>query len=310
MDDKQPLLTYVPMFLKALRLKGYSDCTLSSYESDLAQLREYLASIHEEGILPQDFNRQLMRDWMGTHHKDWMPASRARKISAVRSLIHFLIHQQYLQNSPIENFQSPKIPKQIRPSYSVDSIFLLLEIAPDASALCVRNITAFELMYSSGLRVSELVSLNISNLDLIEAWVRVLGKGQKEREIPLSHTAMDLIGRYLTESRPLLRCKDAPQDDEALLLNARGTRITARSIRRLLHEEELKKGLDSDVSPHGLRHAFATHLLEAGADLRAIQDMLGHEKLSTTARYTHSNFMRIAQVYDKAHPRAKNKPEE
>ncbi|MGI5828781.1 MAG: tyrosine-type recombinase/integrase [Bradymonadia bacterium] len=304
------LLSFVPVFLKSLRLKGYSDCTLQAYESDLAQLREYLDSINELDMAPHEFNRQTMREWMGINQAEWSPASRARKISAVRSLIRFLVHQQYIEKSPIENFQTPKIPKQIKQTYSVDNIFVLLELSPNAGPLALRNICAFELMYSSGLRVSELVALNISQIDLLEEWVRTVGKGNKEREVPLSHTAIDIIGRYLAESRPQLVDKNGEQDPDALLLNARGGRITARSIRRLLSEEEEKKGLPTDVSPHGLRHAFATHLLEAGADLRAIQDMLGHEKLSTTARYTHSNFMRIAKVYDNAHPRAKLKKDD
>jgi integrase/recombinase XerC len=200
--------------------------------------------------------------------------------------------------------QTPKISKQIRNIYSVDQISILLALPPDASALCIRDTTAFELMYSSGLRVSELVAVNIEDFDFIEGWIRVLGKGNKEREVPVTTTAIELIGRYLAEVRPALVDKNGGQDEHALLLNARGGRITARSIRRLLHEDEEQKGLDGDVSPHGLRHAFATHLLEAGADVRAIQELLGHEKLSTTARYAHNDFERIMRVYDAAHPRA------
>ena len=187
------------------------------------------------------------------------------------------------------------------------SLNILLTLPPDASPLCVRDTTAFELMYSSGLRVSELVSVNISDFDFIEGWIRILGKGNKEREVPVTTTAIDLIGRYLATVRPTLVDKDGNQDEEALLLNANGGRITARSIRRLLHQDEEAKGLDGDVSPHGLRHAFATHLLEAGADVRAIQELLGHEKLSTTARYAHNDFERIMRVYDQSHPRAHSK---
>ena len=182
-----------------------------------------------------------------------------------------------------------------------------MTLPPDASPLCVRDTTAFELMYSSGLRVSELVSVNISDFDFIEGWIRILGKGNKEREVPVTTTAIDLIGRYLATVRPTLVDKDGNQDEEALLLKANGGRITARSIRRLLHQDEEAKGLDGDVSPHGLRHAFATHLLEAGADVRAIQELLGHEKLSTTARYAHNDFERIMRVYDQSHPRAHSK---
>lgn len=291
-------------FLNALRLKGYSNCTIESYAVDLRQLVEYFESIDEPDIAVENLTRQRLRSWQAEALSDQKPASRARKISAVRSLIHFLLRQEYIDKNPCENLQNPKIPKQLRPTYSVDQINVLLTVPPTADELTIRDLTAFELMYSSGLRVSELVSVDISSIDFIEGWIRVLGKGNKEREIPVTTTAIDLISRYLSESRPKLVAKDGSQDEEALFLNSKGGRITARSIRRLLHEEELEKGLSADVSPHGLRHAFATHLLEAGADMRAIQDMLGHARLSTTARYTHNNYERLVKVYDSAHPRA------
>ena len=291
-------------FLSALRLKGYSPCTIESYALDLSQLVQYFEEQGEGDICVETLTRQRMRSWLADALGDQKPASRARKISAVRSLIHYLIRQETIEKSPFENLQNPKIPKQIRPTYTVDQINVLLEIPANADALTIRDLTAFELMYSSGLRVSELVSVDIDSFDFIEGWIRVLGKGNKEREIPVTTTAIDLIGRYLAEARPKLVSKEGYQDDQALLLNSRGGRITARSIRRLLHEEELEKGLSADVSPHGLRHAFATHLLEAGADMRAIQDMLGHARLSTTARYTHNQYDRLVKVYDSAHPRA------
>ncbi len=294
----------IDSFLTALQLKGYSSCTIESYANDLCQLLTYFEEQGVPEICVESLTRQKMRSWLADCLGDLKPATRARKISAVRSLIHFMIRKDDLERSPFENLQNPKIPKQLRPTYSVDQINVLLEIPPNADALTIRDLTAFELMYSSGLRVSELVSVNIGDIDFVEGWIRVLGKGNKEREIPITTTAIDLIGRYLSESRPCLKAKTGEQDDDALLLNARGGRITARSIRRLLHEEEEEKGLTADVSPHGLRHAFATHLLESGADMRAIQEMLGHARLSTTARYTHNNYDRLVKVYDKAHPRA------
>lgn len=293
----------VEPFLTSLKLKGYSACTIESYASDLAQLIRYFEDLGEADIEIEALTRARMREWLGTI-AELKPASRARKISAVRTLIHYLIRREEIDKSPFQNLQSPKIPKQIRPTYSVDQINILLEVPAGASALTIRDLTAFELMYSSGLRVSELVSVNIGDMDFVEGWIRILGKGNKMREIPMTSTAIDLIGRYLAEARPMLISKDGVQDSDALLLNSRGGRITARSIRRLLHEEETAKGLSNDVSPHGLRHAFATHLLESGADMRAIQDMLGHARLSTTAKYTHNHYDRIVRVYDKAHPRA------
>ncbi|MBQ9818093.1 MAG: tyrosine recombinase XerC [Proteobacteria bacterium] len=298
------LAQQIDSFLASLKLKGYSPCTVESYALDLKQLVSYFEELGEPGMTVEALTRQKMRSWLADALGNQKPASRARKISAVRSLIHYLIRQEKIEKSPFENLQNPKLPKQLRATYSVDQINILLEVPGNASPLTIRDLTAFELMYSSGLRVSELVSVNLDSIDFIEGWIRVIGKGNKEREIPVTTTAIDLIGRYLAESRPLLISKDGVQDENALLLNSKGGRITARSIRRLLHEEEIEKGLTADVSPHGLRHAFATHLLEAGADMRAIQDMLGHARLSTTARYTHNNYERLVKVYDNAHPRA------
>ncbi len=295
----------IDCFLNSLRLKGYSVCTIEAYGQDLSQLMGYFEAQGEPDVEVEALTRQRMRSWLAEALGDQKPASRARKISAVRSLIHYLLHQETIEKCPFENLQNPKIPKQLRPTYTVDQINILLEIPGNASNLTIRDLTAFELMYSSGLRVSELVSVDIEDIDFIEGWIRVIGKGNKEREIPITTTAIDLIGRYLAGTRPELVDKSGNQDEHALLLNSRGGRITARSIRRLLHEEEVEKGLSSDVSPHGLRHAFATHLLESGADMRAIQEMLGHARLSTTARYTHNQFDRLVKVYDSAHPRAR-----
>ena len=295
---------YIDSFLQSLRLKGYSDLTIASYAGDLSQMVLYFERLGMPNLLAEDLTRQRMRQWLADELIGMKPASRARKVSSVRSFIHYLCRQELIERVPFENLQSPKVPKSLRPTYSVDQMSVLLAIPAGADALKIRDLTAFELMYSSGLRVSELVRVDIDDFDFIEGWIRVIGKGNKPREIPVTSTAIDLIGRYLVEVRPGLVDKSGGQDGEALLLNAKGGRITARSIRRLLHDDEIEKGLSGDVSPHGLRHAFATHLLEAGADMRAIQDMLGHSKLSTTARYTHNHYERMVKVYDNAHPRA------
>lgn len=302
------LSQHIDFFINALRLKGYSDHTLDAYANDILQMIRFFEKNGEPNICAENLSRQKMRSWLAIDLADQKPASKARKVSAVRAFIHFLIRQELIQKTPFENLQSPKIPKQLRPTFSVDQMNALLDIPPNANELTIRDLTAFELMYSSGLRVSELVSVNISDFDFIESWLRVVGKGNKQREIPVTNTAIDLIARYLSDARPKLVDQYGNQDPDALILNSKGSRITARSIRRLLHSEEQEKNLPDDVSPHGLRHAFATHLLDSGADMRAIQDMLGHVNLSTTARYTHNNYERIVKVYDNAHPRAHINP--
>lgn len=298
------LSDYIDAFLQALRLKGYSDCTVSSYAGDLAQMVDYFENHGFDRLADKDLTRVRMRQWLADELLAMKPASRARKVSAVRSFIHYLCRQELIDGVPFANLQSPKVPKTLRPTYSVDQMNVLLSVPPNADKLAIRDLTAFELMYSSGLRVSELVNADIDDIDFVEGWIRVVGKGNKPREIPVTTSAIDLMSRYLAEVRPMLADKNGAQDPDALLLNAKGGRITARSIRRLLREDEIEKGLSGDVSPHGLRHAFATHLLDAGADMRAIQDMLGHSKLSTTARYTHNHYERMVKVYDSAHPRA------
>lgn len=298
------LSQYVDSFLQALRLKGYSDCTLEAYAGDLQQMLRFFEAKGLDSLTDVNLTRQRMRMWLAEDLIDMKPASRARKVSSVRSFIHYLCRQEWIEKSPFDNLQSPKVPKTIRPTYSVDQVNVLLECSGNENKLMIRDLTAFELMYSSGLRVSELVRVDIDDIDFLEGWIRIIGKGNKPREIPITSVALDRIGQYLAEVRPFLSDKNGAQDPDALFLNAKGGRITARSIRRLLHTDEIEKGLSGDVSPHGLRHAFATHLLEAGADMRAIQDMLGHSKLSTTARYTHNQYERIVKVYDNAHPRA------
>ena len=165
----------------------------------------------------------------------------------------------------------------------------------------------WEIAYGSGVRVSELVGLNLTSLDLAEGWIRVIGKGDKERMVPLGRKAVKALGPYLSRRSELV---SQSSDDPALFLNFRGGRLTSRSVQRLLDQHLLRAGLDTSITPHGLRHSFATHLLDAGADLRGIQEMMGHSSLSTTQRYTHVSVDRLMQVYDETHPRAKKKKEE
>ncbi len=299
----------VPDFLTYLRVeRGASPNTIAAYQSDLHALAAFLADEGCPDLPPQGLDHLLLRKWLGTLYDHQAPASLARKVACVRSFLRFLIRRGRLETSPAALVSSPKLPRKHRQFFSVEEVFQLLDPPANPTPLTLRDLAAFELIYSAGLRVSEAIGANLLDLDLVEGWIRVTGKGAKERDVPVGARALLALERYLVEARPHLADANGLQDPDAIFLNHRGGRITTRSIHRLLKARQLALGMPADVSPHGLRHAFATHLLDSGADLRAIQDMLGHESLSTTARYTHNSLGRLMEVYDRAHPRAQRKP--
>ncbi len=299
------LSDYYDDFFTYLRVeRGASPHTLDAYASDLAGLSAFLDDQGRGDDRPQALDHVVLRHWLGVELEGRTHTTLARKISCVRSFLRFLVRRGVLERSPAELLARPKLPQKTRPFLSVDEIYTLLDGPRRPGPLGLRDLACFELMYSSGLRVSELVGIDMEHLDLIEGWVRVLGKGSKERDVPVGSRAVDVLSEYLSASRPSLVDKTGAQDPVALFLNARGGRLSARSVRRLLKDAQVRAGLNVDVSPHGLRHSFATHLLDGGADLRAIQEMLGHERLSTTQQYTHNSLDRLMEVYDKAHPRA------
>lgn len=306
-DIQSPLLSYVLDFLEYLRVeKGASPETIDAYSSDLDGFRYFLEEQGQKRILPGELDHHMLRHWLGEEYEGKKPATLARKVSAIRSFLRFLVRLDILEMSPADLIQRPKLPVQHRAFMSVDEVFQLLDSSRKEGPLGVRNQALFELLYSTGVRVSELVGLDLLRVDLEEGWIRVHGKGSKERDVPVGDKAGQALRNYIRNARPQLTTKEGTQDPEAVFLNFRGGRITARSVRRLLKEAQLAAGLDGDVSPHGIRHSFATHMLDGGADLRAIQDMLGHSQLSTTQRYTHTSLDRIMEVYDKAHPRARS----
>ena len=233
-------------------------------------------------------------------------SSIARRLSAVRSMLRYAVRQGELETNPAESISSPKLPKKLPRDMTVDEIFALLDhIAGDKPA-DLRDRAILEFLYATGLRVGELVSLDLHDIDLSAGVVRVLGKGKKERMVPFGGKARDAVRAWLKVSSDR---RDRAADPEALFLNLRGGRLTDRSVRRILNSRILDAAMMLKVSPHALRHSFATHLLGAGADLRAIQELLGHESLSTTQRYTHVTPDSLMRVYDKAHPRAMRKKE-
>jgi integrase/recombinase XerC len=292
----------VEAFLEHLRVrKRYSARTVDEYAADLAQFQAYLDD-RKLALLAVD--SPAIRGFIARLHGRLAPASVARKLSAIRSLYRFLQQKGLVQANPGALVKSPKLPKQLPKVLPVDEVFALVETPKADTPLGARDRAILETLYGGGLRCSELVGLDLRDLDRTGGLVRVLGKGRKERIVPLGTKAREAIGRWL-ELRPLLLAKPRPgQAPEALFLNYRGGRLTTRWVARALDRWAKVCAIKRHVHPHALRHTFATHLLDAGADLRGIQELLGHASISTTQRYTHVTVEHLMAVYDKAHPRA------
>ncbi len=299
-----PLPPEVLRFEAHLRVERRASAhTLKAYLADLAQYAAYLAA-HQAPLVPS--SPTLVRGFVASAAAGAGPVSLARKLSAVRSFYRYLVKEGLAPSNPARAVASPRQPKRLPEVLPEEETAALVQ-APtdDGSPLHLRDRAFMELLYASGLRVSELTGLDVSGVDLAQGLVRVLGKRRKERVVPVGRPALEAIARYLDRARPLLASRpQARTAGDALFLNFRGGRLTGRSVARLIDGWVKQVGLPRHVHPHVLRHCFATHLLSNGADLRGIQELLGHASLSTTQRYTHLDWKRLATVYDQAHPRA------
>ena len=276
--------------------RNYSEHTVKAYRGDLENFRDFL--LKEEKKI-EDADIATINAYVSTLYGKNSPASVERKISAVRSFFSYLVRKDIVAQNPAKLVRTPKKEKHLPVFLSVDEVFNLVDVKdPERSPLRVRDRAVLELLYSSGLRVSELAGATLADLSMGEAIIRVRGKGNKERIVPVGSKALSALGDYLD-----IRGKLKPASDR-IFLNSRGGGITTRSLARIIKKYGLVSGISKNVSPHVLRHSFATHLLAGGADLRAIQEMLGHASLSTTQRYTHLSVERIMEVYDKTHPNA------
>jgi integrase/recombinase XerC len=250
------------------------------------------------GALDTDAVRGFLVERLRTNRR----SSAARKLSAVKRFVRHLLRQDALAVDPSAGLRAPKADRRLPNHLSVDDTFRLLAAPPADTPAGLRDRALLEVVYSCGLRVSELVGLDWDDLDASLAVVRVRGKGRKERIVPIGQTALAALQAYRARVDDL--CRGAQRDPDAVFLNQRGGRLTVRSVARFVDRYTLSGGVAGKVSPHALRHSFATHLLGAGADLRAIQEMLGHASLSTTQQYTHVDLDQLMATYDKAHPRA------
>ena len=293
--------------------RNVSAHTADAYASDIQQFLTF-ASRHVEkpDLTPEDVDLDLIRAFMGDlHRKGQSRASASRKLSALRTFMKYLKREGWIDIDPAALAVSPKREQKVPAYLSVDEMSRLLDMPDTSEPLGRRDRAILELFYASGLRLSELVGLDLEDVNLTARMVRVMGKGSKERLVPFNETTRRTVREWLKD-RASLRAGSATArspkpraEPEPLFVNSRGGRLTGRSVQRLVARYVAGCSTRFGISPHALRHSFATHLLERGADLRAIQELLGHVQLSTTQRYTHVNAAQLLDVYRKAHPRAR-----
>jgi integrase/recombinase XerC len=298
--------TFVETLIAA---KGYSTNTCRAYRHDLEEFVRYLSEKRDgtpasaqtiARLRVADVDTLSIRGFLGLLHQRNQKTTIARKLAALRSFFTYLVKQGIAKDDPTSLILTPKHQRAIPTYLVVDDMFRLLDAVETDTLLGQRNRAIFETIYSCGLRVSELARLNVEDVDFAAESVKVFGKGSKERLVPIGQTALTSIKTY---RQRLHGEAGIDPTDGPLFLNKNKGRLSARSIARILDKLARQCGLPVPVSPHALRHTFATHMLDAGADLRAVQELLGHKSLSTTQRYTHVSIDRLMAVYDKAHPR-------
>jgi integrase/recombinase XerC len=296
---------WIDSFIEALSAeKGFSPNTCLAYRNDLEQFLAYLRA-SDSGLLRRrkkvdvcDVDDIVIRSYLGFLYNKNQKSTIARKLSALRSFFRFLVKRGVISTNPAETVLTPKRGRPVPNYLPVDDMFRLLDGVKGESVLASRNRAILETLYSTGVRVAELAGMDVGDVDFDSGFVRVIGKGNKERLAPVGKKALACIRAYLDK-----RGEAAIQGSEPLFLNSRRGRLSTRSIGRLLEQVVRQLGLLRPISPHGLRHTFATHMLDAGADLRVVQELLGHASLTTTQRYTHVSIDRLMEVYDKTHPR-------
>lgn len=297
--------------------KGYSENTCRSYRSDLLEFADIIQHLGNSGAgsknaspsgtpTPDAVTGIAIRGYLGHLHQHCKKSTIARKLSAVRSFYRYLVKHGYIDANPSDTVQTPKQDQSIPTYLPIDDMFRLLASVKTDTLLGLRNRAMFETLYSTGIRVSELAGLNVQDIDFRERVIRVKGKGGHERMVPIGKPALSAIETYrkgIESKAREIRSQAEMILNGPLFLNKFNTRLSTRSIARILEKTTRECGIVMPVSPHAFRHTFATHMLDAGADLRVVQELLGHKSLSTTQKYTHVSIDRLMEAYDKAHPR-------
>jgi integrase/recombinase XerC len=294
---------HIDAFLEALRMRAVSEHTLSSYESDL---RDFEAFLKLRKAAFDTIDHIFIRDFLGhLYERKLEKTSIARKLACLRTFFKFLLREGRLKTNPAELVSSPRLPKKL-PSYLPEAeAATVVEMPQGGSFKDLRDRAILELLYASGLRVRELSGLNDESLDMPQQLVRVFGKGRKQRIVPFGEFAATALARYLQERNRLGLAQPEEDGQLPVFVSVRGRRLNARDVQRLVEKTRLLLPSGRRLTAHTLRHTFATHLLERGADLRAIQELLGHASLATTQKYTHVSLEHLRAEYDKAHPKAK-----
>lgn len=296
--------------------KGLSGNTVSSYRGDL---KSYLSFLKHKKINSIDKVKEKdINEFISVQAKIMSPKTMARKISSIKNFHVFLVREGLTVNQPCGNLQTPKLPKNLPDVLDLAEINQMFDILKSASsrlsgdsrkkrkekALAVRDLCILEIMYGGGLRIGETVSLDLSDIDFSERFIRCTGKGSKSRLVPIAAASLNAVSRYIEDERPLLL---AANPNSVLFLNSKGGKISRQSCWKIIKRAARLAGMNKEVTPHTIRHSFATHLLENGADLRAVQEMLGHASISTTQIYTHISRKHLHDVYEKYHPLSSGK---
>jgi integrase/recombinase XerC len=295
--------TLLERFLTFLRVgRNASPYTVKNYGHDIGQFLDYCRTQGASSL--EQVDRPLLRSYLSElDTAGYVKASIARRVAELRSFGDFLVREEILERNPFRMVGAPRIPKRLPQYLTVSEVEMLLAVPDTSTPLGLRNRAIIEVLHAAGLRVSELVGLDVADVDLTQAQARVVGKGGKERIGLLGRPAVRAVRAYLKTGRPALL---VGQPSDALWLNHRGGRLTVRGVALVLSRAGKQAGIRIPISPHVLRHTFATHLLDGGADLRVVQELLGHANLATTQVYTHVSQSRAREVYMRAHPRARN----
>ena len=285
--------------------RGVSPNTISAYKNDLSQFEEFTKDRMEQrqtgNLWDQVDSSELSAYVLHLHERGYSDTTRARKVASVRSLFCFMVEEGVIEIDPTENLSSPRLGRSLPETLTTEEVETLLYTSEGEEPEAARNMAMLELLYASGMRVSEMVSLNLEDIDMKSGSVRCIGKGSKERMIPIHQQAIEAIRAYLDTARPLFT---SSKTNQAVFVSKRGNRLTRQGLWLILKGLAVKAGIRKKITPHTLRHSFATHLLQGGAPLRNVQELLGHVSITTTQVYTHLTNEHVRSEYEKAHPRA------
>jgi len=303
--DVMLLVPLVDSFINYLEHeKNMAEMTIKSYNSDWKDFFNYLENELKYDILSLEIKKithiTVRKYLVYLNSKNLSKNTIARRLAALKSFYHYLLKKEIICQNPLDHVSTPKIPKKLPRYLDQEEMERVLQQPSLNNEVGIRDKAILELLYGAGIRVSELASLDLDNVDLSYGYLRVVGKGSRERVVPIGKEAIKAIQSYLEKARPQWVLKK----EKALLVNQKGGRLSDRSIRTIVHKYCRQAGTKEILSPHGFRHSFATHLLDHGADLRVVQELLGHKKISSTQIYTHVSRKKLRQVYHSAHPRA------